>query len=521
MIKRWMVAVCLVLTLLMAGASSVWAQSPPSSPGRSAPLNCARFNDSVGQVFPNLKGAAFGVIVPCISRVLETAGTDMTAAMVDYMRPIFYSFLVLVIVLQGITAVQGEGQMGPRTMLLLLKIAAVAYFVEAFGGNVPNLITIADIFDIMDSTADIMATAMLPAGGSQGFTCEWQQYMPSNPRPSSILWAQMDCALGKVLGFAMGQNGQPNMILATSVLGMLGGFFFGGTFGVTVFFMGVGFIISLLLFVIRVGFAYLNAYFLATIYLIISPIFIPLALIRQTTQYFQNWTRGMVGAVMMPVIVTTYSIFALLVFDKILFTPNSTLHQLMDYRIIQDSLGTAKTIDCGTALSNAQGYSRVRGVEQQQGQGALATANRNPTLGTFDNGACKVQVVNLELARSRLEMPDGEASREKAIYTRLLVDLTKMMLVCFVMISGWRTVQSVMTVLTESGAATAPIANADQAIQSRAQAAENNMKGVFNVQPKEGEQSGPGGLAGTAFIEQLPTALAEGAKTFVLGGSNR
>lgn len=508
--------------LAMGGsAADVFAQTAPSSPGRTAPLKCSSYNDAEGEIIPNLKGAAFGSIVPCVARTVEVTSQRITTGMVNYFRPIFYAFLTLVLVLHGVTAVQGEGQMGPRTFLLLVKITAVVYFVEALGGNVPDLITIADIFSIMDGTADIMADAILPTSSGRGFSCDWQQFMSSNGS-SNILWAQMDCALGKVLGFAMGSNDEPSMVLAASIFGLLGGFFFGGTFGLAVFFAAVGFLISLLSFVVRVGFAYLNAYFLIGLYVIFAPLFIPLVLMRSTTQYFDNWIRGVIGAVMMPIIVTTYSLFALLIIDKVLFSDTSILKELMDYQYIADAQRDRKSTNLGTFIGDNIALSQRQNLQQQEGAGAYATQNRDPVNPAGFAGAnIKLQLPNLEIARARISgMPEDTVAREKAIYTKLLVDLTKMLIVCFVVVTGWKTVAQLMAVLTSSGAggqALGAVSPSERALQKSVSESRAAMNQVMRNKSEDGKEMGPGGAAGSEFIERLLPTISEGTKTLITG----
>ena len=521
---RYVLTVCMMIALLAGSllvAADGLAQQAPSSAGSSGPLKtiggrtCASFNDA--------DGALFGVIVPCLSNTIEIAATDMAYAMVDYIDPIFYFFLTLVVVMHGVTMVQGEGQIGPRTFLLLLKIMAVVAFVHSLGGYAPSIITIGDIYDIMKGTEDIMAEAMLGGGGSQSFACDYAQYLPSN-RPGHILWAEMDCALAKILGFALtGSNGQPSMVLAASVLGMLGGFFFGGTFGLAVFFAAVGFLLALIGFVVRVGFAYINAYMVVALYVIISPIFIPLVLFKGTTQYFQNWVKGIAGAVITPVIVTAYSIFALLIFDQMLFREDSVLKAMMNYSVIAEAQRNAKTVDCGTYINDqVDKAERDKNDPEARGNAAMSTFSRNPMIAAFTGATrCEVQVTNLEIARANLgNMSEDDAKKEKTIYTQLMIDLAKMFVLALIITSGWKQISQVLLVL--SGSSVAPMAIGsvtpqERAMQSSYANAQAAMKRSMNEAGENGEQMGPGGAAGAAFVDRLVPTLGTGAKTFIEG----
>lgn len=513
---------CIGFGLFGSLTSTAVAQEAPWSEGRTRELStagptgamstCSSYNDA--------KGALFGVIVPCLSHTVESASQRMAYHMVGYMRPIIYAFLTLVVVLHGVTAVQGEGQMGPRTMLLLLKITLAIAFVEAVAGNVPQLAMISDLFDIMEDTEDIMAGAMLPPDPARGFACEWRNYMPSQ-REGHVLWAQMDCALAKVMGFAVtGNNGQPSMMLAASVLGMLGGFFFGGTFGLAVFFAAVGFIISLLMFVVRVGFAYINAYMVVAFYMVIAPIFIPLLMMRSTTQYFQNWVKGLLGAMITPVVVTAYSLFALMIFDQMLFRENSAFKEVFNYKHIADAQRDSKYANIGTLLNDQFSLSKRSDVASQQGGGAMATRDRDPLMAAF-TGATNIQVpmTNLEIARAKLSGMTGDAVKdEKRIYTDLMISLAKLFILAFIVVSGWKQVNQVLLVLSGSAVAPmalGPISPMERSVQNSISQARAAMNQEMMRPTKEGEVAAPGGAAGTAFVERLLPTVGVGAKTFV------
>lgn len=518
--------ILLVVGIFVAIGDTAFAQEPPSSAGSSGdiaysynggtPRYCSDFNDA--------EGALFGKIVPCLSNSIGLAARDMTRAMVDYFRPIFYAFLTLVIVLHGVTAAQGEGQIGPRTFLLLVKIAAVVAFVEALGGYMPELVNVADAYAIMHGTEDIMAGALLPSETHRGFSCNWGEYMPSN-RDGHILWAEMDCALAKIMGFAAGSDGQPSMVLAASVLGMMTGFFFGGTFGIAVFFAAVGFLISLLSLVVRVGFAYMNAYMVVAMYVIISPIFIPLVLMRATTQYFQNWVKGLLGAMLTPVVVTAYSLFALLIFDKMLFQPNSMIQQLFNYSHIVDAQRSARTVSCGTIANDQVSRDKRTSASDpayQQGGGALAADMRDPLMAAMTGVTkCEVQVTNLEVARAKLQGMTGDAALdEKRIFTQLMIDLAKMFILALIVTSGWKSVSQILLVLTGSSVgpmtigAITPLERSISNSGSRAHAAMNQE---MQADGKNGEEMGPGGAAGSAFVDRLLPTIAAGGKSFIEG----
>jgi type IV secretory pathway VirB6-like protein len=525
----WLAALFIGLLMLFAMPHQARAQSIPSSPASTASVQtidaggnrvtCSSFNDA--------KGALMGKIIPCLARTIEDATTRMAAEMSSFMRPTMFAFITLVIIFQGVMALKGERFTGPSTFLLILKIGLVIMFANSLGGYIP------DVFAVMRAGEDIMAGALIPDAQNSGFHCDFWNYLPSD-RPGHLLWAEFDCTLGKIMGFAVGDasTGKPSMILAASTLGLLGGFFFGGTFGFAVFFTAIGFIWSLLAFVVRSGFAYANAYLMAALYILISPIFIPLALLKVTTQYFQNWLRGFMAALILPVIVTAYAIFALLVFDNLLFKDGSdggeksVLYQLLDYEQIKQAQRHAKTTNLGTLLNDQQALAEFRELEGQDGAGALVTKDRdvnNPAL--FGANKVQIQMPNFEMERTRLEGLDETAlDFEKKAYTKLLIDFAKLFVLGLIILQGWKDIMGKIVVLTGSGAASqtiSAVSRQERNFQSAIQNARAQADGVMRAPgDAPGDVSTPSGVAGTAFIERLPGALQAGAGAF-LGGISR
>lgn len=517
---------CLIIGVgLLLSAHALAA--PPSSPATSGPLKTAGANGQTVTCssYNDAKGAVLGTVIPCLSHTIEEGTIRMAAEMSRFLLPAFWAFVTLAIVFQGILAAQGERHLGPRIFLFIVKLTFIVFFVNNLGGMIP------DIFDVMKEGEDIMAGALLPIDANHGFHCDFQAYLPSD-RPGHILWAEMDCALGKIMGFALGDasSDKPSMILAASVLGLLGGFFFGGTFGFAVFFAAIGFLWSLLSFVVRTGFAFANAYLVIALYVIISPLFIPLALLRATAQYFQNWLKGLIGAMLTPVIVTAYSLFALLVFDGLLFKDGSDggeksmLYQLLDYDRIQASQRHARTEQLGTVLNDQLSAAAHNKFSEQEGEGAYSVRNRNALLpANVGASNIEVQVPNFEIERARLEGLDENAlNKERAIYTQLLVDFAKLFILGLIILNGWTMVEGLIRILAGNSASSrliGTVGTTERNIQSAFAGAKNAI--LTDVRKVgEGQESSPGGLAGTDFLARLPQSLQAGATSF-LGGISR
>ncbi len=272
---------------------------------------------------PEAKGGAMiGYIVPCIIFSLENTSIRFSEKMIEWLMPTVWAFVTFVIVLFGVKIVQGEGDTYKQGILLLLKIGLVVGILHM----IPTVI-IPQLYGIMKEGQQVVSSAVIE-GDVSDLHCEIDKYGDENTLP---LWKQLDCVMGKLFGFAMGEDGRPGMLLVSSVFGLLGGFFFGGTFGMAVFAALIGMLWFMFSLILRTVFLFLNAYMFSTILLMVAPLFLPLTLLKVTTSYFDKWWSAILASLLLPLIISVYVMFALMVYDQLFLGPNATINNIVTF----------------------------------------------------------------------------------------------------------------------------------------------------------------------------------------------
>lgn len=522
-----------------------------ASSGLSAPLttfingqqrSCSGTGDA--------KGALMGVIVPCIANTIQDATIRMARGFSAFMKPTFYAFLTLVTAFFGFKILQGEGEVQKRFIMLLLKVGFVVMFINNFAGLTPA------VFAAIKEGQGIVMSAIAPTYSASkkigivtvnvnvtqnNIHCDISKYNPGGP--GGVLWAQMDCMLGKILGFAIGNNGSGvNMALAASVIGLMGGMMFGGSFGLAVFFAAIGFLISLLMFVLKVAFAYINGMMIAGIYIIISPLFIPLVLTQPTAQYFEKWWKGLVAAMLMPVIVTGYACVALMVYDRMLLADDSMINQLFDKAIFKEAVEECepRQIMPTNAGNTATVYDSL-GLPADQRN--MTTNAFNSVTTMFGVGGNEMCVVSVDFARYAVgaDRPEAKDSSEAALVA-LLLDFAKLLITAIIMKQGLEQLMKSLAQLTgvsSVAAAMSPQKGMEQNIVTGVERMKQTMQQSMSAPASQEELArhgssamGPAGATGGLFIERLtgatggtnePTggAVAQGFQAFISTLSNR
>jgi type IV secretory pathway VirB6-like protein len=521
---RWAVALCLIMAMALCVML--------------APMEALASNKSQGNLFTGegrcaditqTSGALMGLVIPCVTHSVEQATIRLTDGFAGIIRPVFYAFLVLVVTFFGVKVLQGEGQISREAFLLLLKIGIVITFINNFSSLTPA------IYDAMEEGQAIVASAVLPetlyqnstnVGGiginitvtqenSNAIHCDFQDFQPQGA--SGVLWAQMDCLLGEVFGFAFGTGDRHNMVLGASILGMISGVLFGGTFGVGVFFAMVGFLFSIMLLVLRVGFAFLNAYIIAGIYIIISPLFIPLTLLKATASYFDRWWRGLAAAMLMPVLVTGYAIFAMLVYDKMLLAPDSLLNNLLDHQIFESASRGSKCYSPFGEQTNNQ-IAANTGVSREQM--AMSSTFFGGVSQIFVGASQSVCVPNLDMEEyTPPDMSEGQFMSE------IFFEMAKLLILAVIMQSGLKSVMGMISMVTGKasvGAALNPQQGREASLAASGKAFQQGVSGAMKAPLSDAEKDqgftqedlGTRGASGGLFIARFPGAIASGAAGF-------
>lgn len=477
--------------------------NPPGDPaqhqlettdGNGGHKKCSEIDEAKG-------GVLIGYIVPCIAYTVEHATQAMSQKMVDWLMPTVWAFITFVLVMFGVKAVQGEGQVHQQAIVLLLKIAMVVTIL----GLIPTYV-VPNFYSFMNEGVQVVSTTIGDA--SQSIHCDVDKYGDSNTMP---LWKQMDCLLGKLYGFAMGTDGKPSMLLAASVFGLLAGFFFGGTFGVIVFFACIGVLWSMMMLILRTAFTFLQSYLYASLLLLIAPLFLPLILLKVSTYYFEAWWKGIFACILLPIIITSYAMFATLLYDDILFAPNAKINMLFNYSKVQEAEHLPRQA-CDRQIAGQPAMrSAISGIEQSViYNNPFMKHFSNPNTNGAGNLCAGLAVTNLEAKR----IGSGEFNTDREAFAAFFKDAIKLFVVALLINAGFKNVQSFSSNIIGSPSVGLSSMQPSKSEAKMTQAFEGFKQGMMSGfrTPIEGSPSGPGGPSGSGFLRNIPNALRGGSQ---------
>jgi len=475
-------------------------------------LRCSEIAETKG-------GVILGYIVPCVTYTIEGTTERMSQAMIDWLEPTIYAFMTLAVIMFGIRILQGGGQMHGEGILLLLKMGIVIACLELIPHTfVPML------YDVMTDSVEIVSGAIGPDESS--IHCDIAKYKADG---ASTLWAQMDCLVGKLYGITVGDETgpdgekRPNMLLAASIFGLLGGFLFGGSFGAILFLACVGMLWTMFMVVLRTVVAFLNGYLYASLLLIISPLFLPLILIKASAQYFEPWWKGILGSILLPVIISAYAMFALLLYDKMLFEPptegvpgsGSLIHKLFDNELVKKMQDLPRPVcDVGRAGNVAQRAESTGLTEKQLYDNNPFFRNFVTPLLTAANNQC------LGIQKPTLEMTRGlNTDSNKEAFKLLFYDCVKLLVLALMINMGYNSITGLARRLIGSGGvassldARGPIETKMASVQSHAK---NSFIHAFDERDDKDNIIG-GTTSGAEFIQRIPSIPLEVAKGIKTG----
>ncbi len=467
--RHSLILLATALVFLMAGAmqqADTYAQEAQGSPAeQNLQTVDSKGNRSNCRDLPEAQGVLVGVLVPCIINTIENTTERFSEEMITWLMPTVYAFVFFVIVMFGVKVLQGGQAPHVQGFLLLVKLT----FVLAFLQMIPH--TFVPLFyEIMAESQQIVAGAI---GPEQGIRCDIRNY-DSSATPQ--VWAHMDCLLGKLYGFTTGTmpNGDksPNMLLASSIFGLLGGFFFGGTFGMILFFSCLGVLWTMFQVVLRTVVAFLNGYLYAAILFIISPLFLPLTLLPATARYFDPWVKGLLASVLLPIIISAYSMFALLLYDRMLFSDDALVNKLFNNELVQQMQGLPRELCDVRRPANPEQRAASTGVAENILYGnSTIFGNAAAPLTALANNQC------IGLKAPDLDVLKGlDLDSQKEAYTELFLDCVMLLLVAFLISNGLTHIITLSRLLVGSGGvastldARGPIEEKFETIKQSAQA---------------------------------------------------
>jgi type IV secretory pathway VirB6-like protein len=391
-------------------------------------------------------GKMIGYMVPCIAHTVKVSTIEFVAGMVDWLRPLLYTFLTLVVLFFGLRVLQQEPEIHKQGLLLLIKVTLVIAILDDVGsiasmdGAGTGSVLIGSAFDLLDESQEMILGSLNVANT---FACNVEDFRGPN---TPLVWASMDCLMGKLFGFVAGDSGErPNLLLQTSLIGLVGGFLMGGAWGVTIFFAIMGVLISMFLLIVRTVVTVLNSYFILCIMFVLLPLLLPLIFMRATTAYFDPLWKNILGAFLAPVILCGYTVIALLLYDKMLFANDSMVSRLFDFEVVKTALKPAEKV-CDKPVTGDSSLRFDANTSPDMIRNSMAFWGNTvmPTL-TGANDLCmgaRAYKVNLE----DFNAPMFKQGRES--YTALFDDLIMLLVLSILINAGTAGTNALIRVLT-------------------------------------------------------------------------
>ena len=457
---------------------------------------------------PNADGVYLGKVVPCMLYTIQESTITFAEMMVNWLEPLYYTFLTLVVIFFGLRMLQNEPEIYKHGFLLLVKIAIISL---ADLGNVRSFTGVAGDGEIIPSAYAVMRDSQEIITSKidlKAINCDVTNYEAAN---TPKLWATFDCIAGKVFGFTKGDFNSGKMVLVTSLFGLLAGFFFGGPWGVVIFFGMVGVIVSIFMMLLRTTLAFINSYLVLCILLILAPLFLPLALMRATGSYYENYVKNILACFLTPILFTAFAIFALKLYDKALFADDSLLNKLFQYEEIQNALEPSKKA-CDWQVTVDPDNTRLGGGAKEAD---IAKMLMNPFLQNLvmptlsgANDPCslaKLPVFNLD------KVKDPEYKKGKETFEGLFKDLMIILIIAYLVNQALQALPNVIMHLTGRATTRAILQTSGNDFENRFQAATSAARNSANAAFRELDGTT---LSGKESVTRMGAASRSGIDSF-------
>ena len=526
-------AACLIVPILAQAPAYAQTTTPattstgtPATPGTMKTVNATGITIACDTVKEAQGGALIGKIVPCMTYTIQQATIKFAAQMVTRLQPLLYAFLTLVIVLFGARMMMQEPEIYKRGFVLLLKISLIAIVlndlgnVAAFDGSGGQGKIIPAVYATMEDAQTIVTGAI----DTTNLKCDIAHYQGPN---TPTVWAIMDCVAGRIFGYTTGTDpstGQKttNMLLVSSFFGLATGFFFGGAWGVVVFLGMVGTLFAVFMTVVRTAVTFISSYLVICLLLILSPLLLPLAFLKQTESYFDNTWRIMLASFFTPILITAYAMFSLIVYDKMLFSDTSIVQTLLKQENLTDAVradrqlfslaitGNPYEMRFDTPPTAADLLDRFSSPMLQH--------DANPTLnGSNDPGA------NFSIPTVLKDKIKGLTQSQKDGFEKLVFqELLELFIMAYLINSGMSVVQTIIPqILGKSAAVKATDRMLDNNLnfQQGGKNAFINAKQAFLTDKPNTYKSGNAFLSGAS--RDIPNAFKKGTNAFFDGLKNK
>lgn len=243
-------------------------------------------------------------IVPCIIDVIIATTQQYLSTFLIYFLPTTGAVMTLAVLLYAFTLLTGRTRAVTREgMILALKI----------GGVMLAMNSLALLFPAFMNTMSFLVESV-------------SFYLPSVLQEqcpfANNLWQSVDCALAYVVGGIL-----PGFSVVNGMFGFLVGALFSGPIGVALFFLGLGVVLVLMYTLFQAVFILLGAYISLALLMVISPLMVPLVVLRATKGYFEKWLRLLISVILQPMFLFAYLTMMLVTMETVIFTGQFSLYR--------------------------------------------------------------------------------------------------------------------------------------------------------------------------------------------------
>jgi type IV secretory pathway VirB6-like protein len=218
----------------------------------------------------------------------------------------------------------------------------------------------------------------------------------------------------------------------------------------------LGVLASIFMLIVRAAFAFINGYLIASVVIIISPLILPLVFMNVTRTHFDGLYKNFMAAFIMPVIVCAYAMFALIIYDKMLFAPDSMVQKIFKYDEIKDAMQDPKKV-CDKQVT---GNSAER-LSDPADESALNKMLKNnagfmknltmPGLSGANDLCATFRVPNLNIK----DLKSPEFNKGKETYEKLFNELMGLFILGYLLHAGLGKVQELVTFIAGARATNA------------------------------------------------------------------
>ncbi len=266
-------------------------------------------------------------VVNCIQDSVLWGTMQYFGGIYAYLANTIYAFLTLAVTIYGVMMVsQSVENISRDTFVLGAKIATVVGLLEMLPWMYISLV------DIMEGLVALVV--QFGVSGYGFISCPFGSGMFDD------VWWRVDCMLDSLIGIGNMYEGLEIPGVSTEGLsrGLLNFFVTsapGSALGLILMVVGMIFIFTLVMSIARAAQVYLLAFIGISFLMVISPLMIPLLVMKTTKQYFDKWTKIMMSFILQPVILIAFLNFSLIALDIVLVSgENSFMRTIAGDRVL-------------------------------------------------------------------------------------------------------------------------------------------------------------------------------------------